>query len=205
MVEGLSAAEGKNGKKFFMRLVRRDGEFLLKVLDESDGQGDKDLRIVLRVGLLKQDQFETVLRVCAELGVYEIVPLACERSVPRFAPGDMPKKMSRWNKILAEATKVSGSVRPPALRAPEAPAAADWSSLPKTRYAAILSNDAAPVSSTAKPSDALALAVGPEGDWSDGETAALLQNSFRPISLGPRILRASTAVTAAVAYFSMSA
>jgi 16S rRNA (uracil1498-N3)-methyltransferase len=185
-----------------MRLVRRDGEFLLKVFDESDGQ-DESLSIVLLVGLLKQDQFETVLRVCAELGVEEIVPLACERSVPRFTPGEMPKKMSRWNKILAEATKVSGSVRPPALRAPETFAGIDWPSLPETRYAAILSDDAAPISSTGSPHGALALAVGPEGDWSDGETAALLQNAFRPISLGPRILRASTAVTAAAAYFCM--
>lgn len=207
-VEGLLSSAGKankadkEGKKFFMKLVRRNGEYLLRATDEAFEEPER-IEITLVLGLLKQDQFDGLLRVSAELGLNNIVPLVCERSVPRFTPAELPKKMSRWNKILAEATKVSGSIHPPALLEPIPFAALDWHSLPAQRYAAILSDDAVPISTIPSRDGQIVIAVGPEGDWSDAERDILLQNSFIPISLGPRILRASTAATAAIAYIRM--
>lgn len=42
------------------------------------------------------------------------------------------------------------------------------------------------------------LAIGPEGGWMDMETRSLVEIGFRPVDLGPRILRVETALAAAV-------
>ena len=45
----------------------------------------------------------------------------------------------------------------------------------------------------------VSLIVGPEGGWTDRERAALPGNGWRPVSLGPAILKTETAVIAALA------
>jgi 16S rRNA (uracil1498-N3)-methyltransferase len=45
----------------------------------------------------------------------------------------------------------------------------------------------------------VALAIGPEGGWTAEEMALFGQNGWRPVTLGPRILRAETAAIAALA------
>jgi 16S rRNA (uracil1498-N3)-methyltransferase len=46
---------------------------------------------------------------------------------------------------------------------------------------------------------AITLAIGPEGGFIDAEIASLVRAGFRPVSLGPRILRVETAVAALLA------
>jgi len=53
---------------------------------------------------------------------------------------------------------------------------------------------AGPESLAGEPLPAAALAVGPEGGWREGELAAFAARGFRPVDLGPRILRVETAV-----------
>lgn len=45
----------------------------------------------------------------------------------------------------------------------------------------------------------VSLAVGPEGGWSEGEQEAAITAGWRPVSLGPLILRSGTAAVAAAA------
>ena len=45
----------------------------------------------------------------------------------------------------------------------------------------------------------IALYIGPEGGWEDGEVAALTAAGALPLHLGPRILRAETASIVALA------
>jgi 16S rRNA (uracil1498-N3)-methyltransferase len=81
----------------------------------------------------------------------------------------------------------------------------NWDDLPRARYAALLSPDARPIAEMKMSAGELVFAVGPEGDWSDLESSALLGSGFVPVSLGRRILRASTAAAVGCAWFRMSA
>jgi 16S rRNA (uracil1498-N3)-methyltransferase len=45
----------------------------------------------------------------------------------------------------------------------------------------------------------VSLLVGPEGGWTEREREWLLKNSWRPVSLGPNILKTETAAIAALA------
>ena len=139
------------------------------------------------------------------MGVNSILPVVCERSVPSVAASDVPKKIARWQKILDEGTIVSGSVFPPKISPPENFGKIDWETLPKARYAAVISYDSRPISSIACGPGALVFAVGPEGDWSERERDALVSHGFIPVTLGRRIMRASTAAMTGIAWFRFSA
>jgi len=54
---------------------------------------------------------------------------------------------------------------------------------------------------SARPTDRLLLAVGPEGGWTDEEVALLEAHGFSGVSLGPRILRTDTALVVLLARF----
>ena len=73
--------------------------------------------------------------------------------------------MSRWRKILDEATKQAGSAKPPELRAPLRVDEIDQIDLPQNRFVALISPDAHELKSIDYASP-VAVAIGPEGDWS---------------------------------------
>lgn len=50
----------------------------------------------------------------------------------------------------------------------------------------------------ATPTEAASVAIGPEGGWSPREMERLLGAGFRPLGLGPWILRTPTAVAVAL-------
>jgi 16S rRNA (uracil1498-N3)-methyltransferase len=204
VVEGLLPEDG--GARLLMRLETDGSGRFLQALDSSP-ELDGGVSITLLLGLLKAGQFDAVLRASAELGVESILPILCERSTPRLDEDEAIKKVSRWRKILDESTLVSGTVFSPQIRIPAKISDISWNELPRTRYAAVTTPDALPVARVCfgmKDTRELAFAVGPEGDWTEGEKTALFQNGFIPVSLGRRIMRSSTAAIAACGWFRLS-
>jgi 16S rRNA (uracil1498-N3)-methyltransferase len=200
MVEGLLPDGG--GARIKMRLAKIGAEgFLREVALETAVRPGVSLSLI--IGLLKSEQFDAVLRAVSELGVKAIYPVLCERSVPRIAPPDLPRKMARWQKILDEGSKISGFACPATIAPPAALSDLGWHMVPEARYAAILSPEAAAISTVGAKTEA-AFAVGPEGDWTQGETEALLQRNFVPVSLGVGILRSSTAAIVGCGWFCLS-
>ena len=200
-VEGM-LAQG-DGRRLLMRIEMDERGALLRRVDESADPRDRP-EISLVIGLLKAEQFDSVLRSASELGVKAVFPLVCERSVPRPDGSSLIKKTERWQRILDEGTKVSGAVIPPVISMPVNFRDFNWDALPKTRYAALLVRGAQPISAVRADAAEIVFAVGPEGDWSAKETDFLIENSFLPVSLGRRILRASTAMAVGCGWFRLS-
>jgi 16S rRNA (uracil1498-N3)-methyltransferase len=204
-VEGLLPQEG--GVRMLMKLDIRGGGFFLRPADEGGPEAEDadSLSINLLVGLLKSDQFDAVLRASSELGVGVICPVLCERSVPRISADDIDRKAARWQRVLDEGSKVSGSVFPPKVLPPVRFDDVKWEDMPDERYAAVITSGASRISGARPKSGSIVYAVGPEGDWSDDETALLLEKNFKPVSLGRRIMRASTAVIVGCGWFRLNA
>ena len=197
-----SLAEGLlSGEKVQLR-ISCEGDLVYAEELSRETETAQPIELHLILALLKSDQFDQSLRFAAETGVHTIHLLACERSVPRYSGIKLKEKMSRWEKILDEATRQAGSALPPVLLEPVSLKDLDSDMLPDCRLAAILSSDADTLSKAEIMSPA-AVAIGPEGDWSPYETELLLGMGFKPVSLGKRILRASTAVAVACGWFSM--
>ncbi len=198
-----SAVEGLlSGERLQLRLLCEDGLVFAEELSRTKDEGPS-IMLHLILALLKNDQFDESLRFAAETGVYAIHLLSCERSVPKYSGARLQDKMSRWTKILDESTKQAGSASPPKIYAPTGLAELDLTLIPECRFAALLSPDAEPLSGI-ELKETAAFAIGPEGDWSPSETKLLSEKGFRPVSLGKRILRASTAVAVACGWFSLN-
>jgi len=156
----------------------------------------------LLLSVVKFDAFEWALEKATELGVKAIVPVAAARS-ERALVAAASKRTDRWTKILAEASQQSRRVRVPALASLSRPAQAFTSIsdgvkiMLSERIGAPLLRDLLP-SAGSVPGRA-ALAIGPEGGWTEEEFETALSAGFEEASLGKLILRSETAVVAALA------
>jgi 16S rRNA (uracil1498-N3)-methyltransferase len=181
--------------------VTRDAvEFAL--LEELPAQEPR-LHVVLLLSVVKFDAFEWAIEKATELGVAEIAPLAAARSEKALVAA-AEKRSERWRKIVLEAAQQSRRVRLPVLRPVAKPEPAF--ALLADRLGIFLSERAeAPelrVVLKDRPASQVVLAIGPEGGWTDEERNAALKAGFHEASLGPLILRAETAVIAALASLS---
>jgi 16S rRNA (uracil1498-N3)-methyltransferase len=161
--------------------------------------------ITLLLAVVKFDAFEWALEKSTELGISKIIPLAAARSEKGLLAA-AAKRSQRWQKILLESGQQSRRLRLPQLDALAKPAEAfaaqtadfrlmlsERSDAPSIRHSLARSNaHAKSITTTA------ALAIGPEGGWTDDELLAARAANFQEASLGQLILRTETAVISAL-------
>ncbi|WP_431282997.1 16S rRNA (uracil(1498)-N(3))-methyltransferase [Humitalea sp. 24SJ18S-53] len=152
-----------------------------------------DIRLV--VAVLKRDAMEWAVQKATELGVASIAPVFCLRSVPDRLNTD------RLRAIAREAAEQSERLDVPAIAEPMPlhRLLDGWDATPLLVGAERAG--AAPLpTALAGRRPPLALLVGPEGGFAGAELDDMTRRAFVvPTSLGPRILRADTAVVAALA------
>lgn len=181
------------------KVARDRVEFVL--LEEIPADQSK-LDIALLLSVVKFDAFEWAIEKATELGVSTIIPLAAERSEKALLAA-AGKRSERWKKILVEASQQSRRVSVPTLQSVAQPAQA-FSGYADSAVKIMLSERAgAPSMRRVLAGDSACaqaiLSIGPEGGWTDVEFAAAHALGFREASLGTLILRAETAVIAALA------
>jgi 16S rRNA (uracil1498-N3)-methyltransferase len=165
------------------------------------------LEIDLLLALVKFDCFEWCIEKSTELGAKRITPLAAARTdSPLVAAA--AKRMARWEKIVLESAQQSRRLRPPTIASPIAPEKAFLQCSANAKILLSEKPEVAPLreilanlSPIAASGDAVtvALAIGPEGGWTDQEIAAAGAAGFLEASLGENILRTETAVLASMA------
>ena len=153
----------------------------------------------LYLALIKFDRFEWAVEKATELGVTRIVPVETQRSDKGLFEA-AKKRVERWRKIAREASEQSRRLREPEVA--DAVKLARLGPVEVDRRVLLdETEDAPPLLRCLGDGEvgSVALLVGPEGGWADGERAALAENGWVGASLGPSILRAETAVCAALA------
>ncbi|HJY88456.1 MAG TPA: RsmE family RNA methyltransferase [Candidatus Acidoferrales bacterium] len=162
------------------------------------------LRTILLLAIVKFDRFEWSCEKATELGVEEVVPLAAARSKMPLVRA-AAKRASRWQKILLESAQQSRRLRPPLLRIGTAGPVRAEDAFREARAALKIVLSERPDAPTlgaalqGKAATSAALAVGPEGGWTDEELAAARSAGFAETSLGLNILRTETAVLSTLA------
>ena len=173
---------------------------------EAGGSGAPDAapvpRLRLAVGFLKGSGLDDVVRVAAEAGVAEVIPLVTERSIPMEHTAG---RVERLRRVVAEALGQSGSPIP--TNVTDAVQLSDLCARGPVTNAGILrlcfhEMPLAQASIHRYCTDKLEeifACVGPEGGFSDAELGALAGAGFQPAWLGPTVLRAGTAAIFAIA------
>lgn len=166
-------------------------------LVEELPSGRAPMPVHLLASLFKFDHFEWMIEKATELGVERITPVASLRS-EKGLDAAAEKRRARWEKIAREAGQQSRRLRPPEISS-VIPFKEALTAEAETRLFLDEAEDAPPILSVlTNPSAPVALLCGPEGGWDPREREAAQQAAWRPVSLGPLILRAETAALAAL-------
>ncbi len=156
----------------------------------------------------KGSRWDWTIEKATELGVSRIVPVISERTIVRLAPSEYEAKRLRWQRIAEDAARQSDAKWLPEIHAPVTFA----DSLPLVRettcfVGALTTPPPKMIGEVMAEMKAkgfglstsdngvrmhLAAFIGPEGDFSPEELAALLKIAT-PVSFGSTILRAETA------------
>ena len=189
-----------NGGECSAELRRIDGRGVIARVDTCQAiERESPLAITLIQGVAAGDRMDYAIRKATELGVTAIVPVATARSVSRIDADRAPRRVERWRQIAVAACEQCGRNRLPAIHAPCDLRA--WLREPSNAALRLLPMPEAGMglSQFARPEGAIDLLVGPEGGLAAEESDAALVAGFRPVRLGPRILRTETVAPAALA------
>lgn len=150
--------------------------------------------VILFQGIGKGEKNEFVIKYATQFGVDEIIFVQMKRSIAKMDQADFLKKKERYDKIALESARL-----------------AHRNDVPKLAYLNHLKQinptfDHAFVAfendrkttflekiETLKPTDCIALLIGPEGGIDDSEMALLKDKGFVSVGLGKRILQTEVA------------
>jgi 16S rRNA (uracil1498-N3)-methyltransferase len=160
----------------------------------SDVGGELPVEIDVLQAVTRGAKFDEVVEKCVELGAVRIVPIACERSYAEATP----TRVDRWRRIARSAAQQSRRRIVPfvadplsweeAVRVTSIPLIVGWEGAERGTLAAALQRI-----DTSSP---VAIAIGPEGSFTEGELEIARAAKAELVSLGPTTLRTQTAAAA---------
>ena len=191
--------DAANAVEWRVRLVTVEARAVSgMVVAERPGLPEPSCAVTLCPALLKGERFDWLVQKATELGVAAIQPIVTARTIRKIGSDDRHAR-ERWQRIATAAAEQSGRSRVPAIRGPvplgELVHAVTVSLL--VAHETVAARTLTEAISAA--SDRVAVAIGPEGGFTDDEVARLTADAGAvPVSLGPRVLRAETAAITAV-------
>ena len=168
----------------------------VKLVEEPVFQDRKGIKISLGQSLIKKEPFSFSIQKATELGVVSISPLYTERTVIKLKSNSTKSRKARWQSIATHACQQCGENWLPEIN--EIQPLEDWTQAVNTKHKIVLYPGAETKLSSLTFDDSVAIAIGPEGDFTDSEIKLLTKKDFLPVKLGERVLRADTAVISVV-------
>lgn len=194
--ELLEAGDGE-GRLYRLVLTKlTPGEVRGEIIERIEDDSEPAVKVRLFQSVLKGEKMDWVLQKGTEVGIFSFHPFFSLRTVVRREATDLRKKEERWSRIVLEAAKQCGrgllpKVFPAALlQELKDPLTASlslvaWEGNKETSLRGVLSQAERPA--------LVSLIIGPEGGFAAEEIEMLAAWGVKPVSLGPRILRAETA------------
>jgi len=194
------------GKYFEAEIIETRGGMRLKILSSTENPLENRPQIILGQGVLKGPRMDWLVEKATELGVSQLLPLVCERSVVRpRSSAEQLKKTQRWTRISEAGLKQSARAQLPQI----GPflTFAEWMERSRdvdtTKILFLSEKDPSfpsleEIVMKDRPSPFWWALIGPEGGLSAKEIALAKEGGFLPASLGNHTLRAETAALAAL-------
>ncbi len=184
--ESVELFDGRGGR---MEGIIREGR-QVEIL-AAEHLPEPERKLFLYCAVPRRAKFDTLLKQAAELGVWSIRLVTCERSVAK------PEGSDRWEVLLQEGCKQSKNPFLPEI-VPPMPLTAALEEI-KTKqirafFGAIRSGE-----HEVEQAEDFAWIVGPEGGFTDMEENAMRAAGVRGLNLGPYVLRLETAAVCGLA------
>jgi 16S rRNA (uracil1498-N3)-methyltransferase len=149
----------------------------------AEVEADPALPVTLLLSVFKFDRMEWAIEKATELGAERIVPVIARRSEKHLAQA-AASRAERWRRVALEASKQARR--------------SDVLQIEKPVALKVAVKDH-PEAVRLVLAEQERMAAGPEGGWTAEEEALFDSENWKPVSLGPRILRAETAAITAMA------
>ncbi|MBQ5375945.1 MAG: 16S rRNA (uracil(1498)-N(3))-methyltransferase [Lachnospiraceae bacterium] len=197
--EEFNVSNGIDGKEYRCSVEELGDDQILCTLRfiKEDGV-ELPVKVTLFQGLPKADKMELIIQKAVELGVAEVVPVACKRCIVKLDAKKEKSKLARWQGIAEAAAKQSKRGFIPQVR--EVMSYKEAVAYAKDMECKLIPYEMAEdmshtreVLGGIKPEDRVAIFIGPEGGFEEEEIQAALTEGIEPITLGKRILRTETA------------
>jgi 16S rRNA (uracil1498-N3)-methyltransferase len=166
--------------------------------------------VTLAVVVPANERMDNLVEKATELGVACIQPLMAERSVLRLVGERAQRRQQHWQAVAVAASEQCGRARVPEVAAVQpllswlqalAAVVDPPHSLQQARWLLSLYPQAQPLGELGGGPLAQVISLsGPEGGFAPDEERAAQAAGFKPVSLGPRVLRADTAPLALLAW-----
>jgi 16S rRNA (uracil1498-N3)-methyltransferase len=174
-------------------LITSVGKKSLEVSIESAEARSVESPLAIHLGqvISRGDKMDFTIQKSVELGVTCITPLFSERCGVKLPADRLEKKREQWQKVVISACEQCGRNVVPEVRMPmelDAWLAEETQELklnlhPRAEYS---------ISTLPIPAHGVRLLIGPEGGLSSDEIARTVQEDFKEMLLGPRVLRTET-------------
>lgn len=164
-------------------------------IDEAiESHSESKVAITLYMGLIKGEKWDYLIQKAAELGVSNLVPFTSIRSVVKVKEEKNSNKLKRWNKIALEACEQSKRSHRMLVSEPvslsNVLANCDLNLVAYEDADRVAHNVATCLNT---PINSIGIVIGSEGGFDVSEIENLVEQGFKCVSLGGRILRAETA------------
>ena len=197
--EEIAVSNGVDGREYRCGIeeIREDEVVCTLRFIKEDGL-ELPSRIYLFQCLPKADKMELVIQKAVELGAFAVVPVAAKRCVVKLDAKKEKSKLARWQGIAESAAKQSKRrIVPEVMPVMSMQEALHFA---KDMDVKLFPYELAEGMGKTKelipgirPGQSIAVFIGPEGGFEDGEVEAASECGFVPVTLGRRILRTETA------------
>ena len=197
--EEISVSDGRDGREYRCGILSlEEGQILCELRFVKEENVELPSRVYLFQALPKADKMELIVQKAVELGAYQIIPVASKRCVVKLDDKKAAAKTARWQGIADAAAKQSKRAILPEVtevltfaEAVRKAAEMDVKLIPY-ELAADMARTGELMDSL-KPGQEIAVFIGPEGVFEEGEIALAEENGLTSVTLGKRILRTETA------------
>ena len=166
---------------------------LVEILSSKRPDREPGRQVFLAQALPKGSKMDFIVQKAVELGCSRILPFTSSRTVPAPDSHSGERRIGRWRKIALEATRQCGRIEVPPID-PIVPFESVLEVLGSCGgYLLWEGADRRLRELTPAAGGPIAIAVGPEGGFTEEETYKAREAGLVPVSLGPRILRTDTA------------
>lgn len=187
-----------NGSEFLCTLARVDKRHVdVNIIEQVSTSRSSPLKIHIGQSISRGERMDYAIQKATELGMSRMTPLFTERCEVRLNDDRRDKRSKHWQQIAISACEQSLRNELPHIE-PIQPIQ-DWLNNVEADLKLVLHHHTEqPLGNFPRPAS-IALLIGPEGGLTEEEVTAALNAGFKPVALGPRVMRTETTPVAAQA------